>query len=68
VIADLGAIYIDGYQTVYQMLPVAHPRPHPAAHRAAPRKRPSQHRVQHVAVAKRQAHKSQARPSRHRSR
>jgi outer membrane protein assembly factor BamB len=73
VIADLGAIYIDGYQTVYQMLPVAHPRPHPAAHRAAPRKRPSHHRVQHVAVAKRrahqpQAHKSHARPSSHRSR
>jgi outer membrane protein assembly factor BamB len=39
VIADYGAIFLDGYQTVYQMLPVTHPRALPAAHRAAPRKR-----------------------------
>ena len=57
VIADYGAIYLDGYQTIYQMLPATRPAPHPAAHGAAPRKRRSQHPAHpaHPAAAKRHA-------------
>jgi outer membrane protein assembly factor BamB len=45
VIADFGAIYLDGYQTVYQMLPVTHPPPHRRVRRANPRHQPRKRRA-----------------------
>jgi outer membrane protein assembly factor BamB len=60
VIADDGAIYLDGYQTIYQMLAVTHPhpRPHPVAHHAAPQKPRSLRQAHDAGGAMRQAQRS----------
>jgi outer membrane protein assembly factor BamB len=63
VIADYGAIYLDGYQTVYELLPVTNPRPHPATHRAAHRRRASKHPAHHAASAKHHPGPEQRKPT-----